>query len=371
MAKILHAAFTRQLGGLEQAYINYTRALVEAGHEVIALISPKAPYRDVVEAFGVEIRYMEPRGFYDFKTLMAARKLVKHLQPDLIIAHNSKPVSVLGHAKTGLKIPLVGVCHSSKVKRMASADLLFVLHEAMARHFIRYGWKQWQLAIIPNMIEVPPKRTSSSLHAPIALGTMGRLVPEKGLHDLIRACAHLKEKGVDFTLHIAGEGPERAHLERMVQQAKMEDRVTWHGWVSDKARFFDGIDLFVFPSVQESFGLAALEAAAHGVPVIACDAEGPANLFTHGENALITARNNPPQLAAAMETLMNDAALRESLAEQGYQLAQHFTPENIIKMIQENVSYIVKQKPGEKGAGEAEEDERNVAEGAEEGAKAS
>jgi glycosyltransferase involved in cell wall biosynthesis len=90
------------------------------------------------------------------------------------------------------------------------------------------------------------------------------LAENKGLDVLIAAMAHLPND----RLTLGGTGPSEARLMALAQSLGVAERVDFLGWVEDRNTFFQGVDLFVAPSSQDTYGLTPLEAMARGIPAI-------------------------------------------------------------------------------------------------------
>ena len=85
--KIVNVLLSDRKGGLEQAFVNVSNALVRLGYEVEAWIPEAAPYREKLLE-GVAVFPFSARGFYDVRAMFKARRRLKHLSPDLVITHN-------------------------------------------------------------------------------------------------------------------------------------------------------------------------------------------------------------------------------------------------------------------------------------------
>jgi glycosyltransferase involved in cell wall biosynthesis len=109
---------------------------------------------------------------------------------------------------------------------------------------------------------------------PIRLGTVARLQPVKGVPLAIHTANLLRNAGLDVQLRIAGDGPERGNLEKLVAQLGLESQVRFPGVVRDMASFYSSIDCLIHLPLTEAFGLVGLEAAAYGCPVIAAAVDG-------------------------------------------------------------------------------------------------
>ena len=103
----------------------------------------------------------------------------------------------------------------------------------------------------------------------LRLGTIGRLSPQKNLAMLIDFANLLKEIQVDFQIQIAGEGPERKHIEDKLHNYELEQEVQLLGKISDVSSFLISQDFFIFTSNYEGLGLVLLEAMDAGLPIIA------------------------------------------------------------------------------------------------------
>jgi len=325
---ILHVLFTRYRGGLEQAFVNDTEVLAAKGHRVTALVRHDAPYREELAAHADNIITLSPNGFYDIFAIAKIRMQLRRLRPDCIIAHNGRAIALLAYASWGLHIPLLGVSHSYKTARAFHADILVVLSEHMKAHFVAAGFAK-PIIVIPNLMHLPPKPAFKKPGSPIVIGALGRLSEEKGFADFFHALQELKKMGLDFRLHLGGDGPELAHLKSLEVSLGLQGLIEWQGWVQDKAAFYRELDIMCLPSREDSFPMVLLETLAHGVPIIATDAPGPISILTDGMNGLLVPRQDPLSLAQALYKVATQPALAEKLATGGWKKAQDFGFENV------------------------------------------
>jgi glycosyltransferase involved in cell wall biosynthesis len=144
----------------------------------------------------------------------------------------------------------------------------------------------------------------------------GRLQPIKDLGTLLRAAARVRCVHGSLRVVLAGDGPERAQLERVAGELELRDTVSFLGARSDVAALLAGADGFVMTSLSEGLPMALLEAMASGVPCIATAVGGIPELFA-GEAGLLTPVGDDAAIAAAVERVIGDAALRRALSERG------------------------------------------------------
>ncbi|RED36251.1 glycosyltransferase involved in cell wall biosynthesis [Rhodopseudomonas thermotolerans] len=164
----------------------------------------------------------------------------------------------------------------------------------------------------------------------IVLGTAARLHPLKQLDAAIRVLpAH-----PTWRLALAGHGPDEARLRKLAEQLGVADRLFLIGEITPDqvADFLACLDVFVFPSLAETFGLAAVEAAHAGVPVVANDLPVLREVLSyHGEPAaLIVDAANAEALGAAVAAVLDDPELRVRLQRSGEGLKTRYSVEAMV-----------------------------------------
>jgi N-acetyl-alpha-D-glucosaminyl L-malate synthase BshA len=154
--------------------------------------------------------------------------------------------------------------------------------------------------------------------------------PLKRVGDAVRALATISQTR-NVALVLVGDGPERPRVQALAESLGVAARVRFLGLLPHFADLLARADLFVLPSETESFGLAALEALASGVPVVASAVGGIPEVVRHGETGLLVPPADPNALAAACLSLFEDAPRRRKMAEAARADAVHrFDPEPTI-----------------------------------------
>jgi glycosyltransferase involved in cell wall biosynthesis len=144
---------------------------------------------------------------------------------------------------------------------------------------------------------------------------VGKIVESKGVGDLLTAFNQLSARfpDVDINLDFVGEGADRIGYERTVRELGINDRVTFHGWVSSSEQiggYFNQADLVVVPSIYpEGVPRVIDEAIVRGVPVVATPVGGIGEEFSNGEIFLVK-ENAPAELSAAIEKMLFDGEAR-------------------------------------------------------------
>ncbi|WP_051287267.1 1,4-alpha-glucan branching protein domain-containing protein [Paenibacillus taiwanensis] len=147
---------------------------------------------------------------------------------------------------------------------------------------------------------------------------IGRLVYEKGIQVLLQALPLVKQHVSNIKLIIAGTGPMLNELKRQVHEMNLTDSVCLAGFVQDEVRenLFQIADLCIFPSLYEPFGIVALEAMGHGIPVVVSDTGGLAEIIDHGRDGFKALPGHVESLAwHVTELLQNEALARRYAVE--------------------------------------------------------
>jgi glycosyltransferase involved in cell wall biosynthesis len=151
--------------------------------------------------------------------------------------------------------------------------------------------------------------------------TVARLHPSKGHDTLIQAVGLLRDRGVHTTLRLAGAGPQREELEKLVRDLKLDDRVTFLGSIGDAAVIeeLQRAQVFALASHAEPLGVAYMEAMACGTPTVGTAAGGVAEIIDDGVDGLLVPPRDVLALADALARVLNDPALQSRLAHAGRQ----------------------------------------------------
>ena len=146
--------------------------------------------------------------------------------------------------------------------------------------------------------------------------SLGRFVYKKGFDVLIKAFNLVVEEVEDIDLIIAGDGPQRAYLEQLINKFNLRDRVSLWGWASreEALALLKGCEFFVLPSRNEPLGIVMLEALASRKPVIATKSGGPQEVIQDGINGVLVDKGNPEALAKAILNLCKERDLSESIS---------------------------------------------------------
>ncbi len=216
----------------------------------------------------------------------------------------------------------------------AAATIVVAVSEFDRRTLIRRRMCSLRkLEMIHNAYAIDPAPVQSNrLIAEIVnIGFVGRLVDQKGCDVLISAYARLAGGGLPVRLTIVGDGPDRAQLERRVQDLGLGESVDFLGYQPDGARFMADMDIVAVPSRFEPFGIVAVEAMAQGRPVVASAVGGLTETMVDGTTGRLVPAGDSVRLADALGDLVRSSALREQMGEAGRERAiALFSPDRVV-----------------------------------------
>ena len=214
------------------------------------------------------------------------------------------------------------------------ADALTAITDDCRMHALRAGAPSERIDVVLNGADLrrfspEPGAGDAAIRerfGPRMLFACRQLFPRKGVRFLIQAAASLKPRYPDLRVVLAGDGFERTDLERMAAELGVGDRTTFLGWVpnSELPAYYRAAAVSVIPSLEEGFGIPAVEAMGCEVPVVASDAGGLPEVVADGVTGRVVPRGDPEALASAIDGLLADDALRARMGKAGRERALRF-----------------------------------------------
>lgn len=369
--------FYPHLGGVESHVLGLCRELAARGHEVTVVTArhtPSAAERETMDGF--EIVRVKPR-LVLVRTPVAPRMraILRSLPADVVHAHLPPPLSAHYAADVAKQrgLPLVITYHCDvEIPSVAGSLLEAVYRRSLGESTLRSAAKVivttktyaatsraiWRHnpVVIPNAVDVHrfhpdldgrEVRARLKLHPdrPVVL-LVGRIVPHKGVEHFIEAARSLP--GVE--LLVAGEGSSLESMEHLARSLGVQDRIRFLGRVSQEnlPKLYAACDVFVLPSVSrlEAFGIVALEAMASAKPVVVADIPGVREVIDDGRDGLLADPVNPQDLAAKIERLLADPALRAEMGKRGREkVLASFTQERVADQVLEVYRSVLDARP--------------------------
>ncbi|AUZ06093.1 MULTISPECIES: glycosyltransferase family 4 protein [Vitreoscilla] len=296
---LVHIVDLRVIGGVERMTEAFVLSLPQYQHSLIVFDRVLHPTLQASLQHLPNVRIYSSKHWGSLRLPKSWRtwrrnQIVAQLQPDAVI--NWSQIVDVG----GIKQPVVFYEHGSAWEVFSQAQLsacydsvhhcVAVSHAAKRMLQLHHGVTKPITIVTNTALEQPAVQTEARAFPAqrrLILGAAGRLVSRKNLMVLIAAVAALKQQGIEVGLDIAGNGPQKEVLQQLIEQWGVQEQVRLLDYVQDMKRFYAQIDLFVCPSIWESYGLVAIEAFAHGLPVIGAASDGLVEVVTHGVNGLV------------------------------------------------------------------------------------
>lgn len=334
--KICHVVYRFSTGGLENGLVNLINCLPSENFEhVIVTLQGHSP-----EFFGrlnksVAIFDLNKQPGKDVAVFWRAWKLFRKLNPDILHTRNlaALEMQVIGffagipyriHGEHGWDIndPNGTVIRYQKLRKFVGHFIhrFIALSKEQEQYLLdKVRISEAKVQRICNGVDTEKfsdqlfatnklhRTESGASNGKIVIGCVGRLAPIKGHSVLLKAFKKVSDAcDQQVCLKIAGDGEERESLEVCARDLNITDRITFMGNQANIPEVMAGFDFFVLPSLAEGISNTILEAMAAGLPVIATDVGGNADLVTDNETGLIVPSNSPDDLANAMIRLIKE-----------------------------------------------------------------
>ncbi|MEN3975890.1 glycosyltransferase family 1 protein [Emcibacter sp. SYSU 3D8] len=169
---------------------------------------------------------------------------------------------------------------------------------------------------------------------------VGRLVLEKGIDCFARTIAGLRERGVVHRVLVVGDGPERTRFKEM-----LPDDAVFTGYLDgdDLARAYASSELFLNPSVTETFGIVTLESMAVGLPSVCADATGSQSLVADGESGFLVRPDDERGFVDAVARLVADPALRARMGSAARERSRDYTWDAVIETLVQHYCEVLER----------------------------
>jgi N-acetyl-alpha-D-glucosaminyl L-malate synthase BshA len=344
------------------------RCLADRGHRT-HVISSDTPFRLRESDSGVRFHRVETPGYPLFREpqylLALANRLVQVTRShrlDIIHAHYAIPHAaaaylarqiLAGAAGHGRAVPrTITTLHGTDVTILGSdpsyretvafcidqSDAVTAVSASLRDDTRREMPVKSDIVVIPNFLDCnfhrrapdPQLRARFCRPDEKLVIHISNLRPVKQVDAVVRVFALIRER-VPARLLIVGEGPELGRAERLIDELGVAAHVELAGEAQDVVGLLSVSDLFLLPSLQESFGLSALEAMACGVPVVASNVGGLPEVITDGVTGFLHAPDQVQRMAESAIAILLDPAAHARMADAGVRLAvERFSANRIV-----------------------------------------
>ena len=310
MLRIAHVMAGAPEGGAELFFERLVAAQHRAGDAVLPIVRRNAPRRERLRASGLAPVELGFGGALDLLTRWRLRRVLRRAALPVVMAWMGRAAAATPRGPHVLVGRLGGYYD---LRRFRHCDHLAGNTRAIVRGLIDQGWPADRAHLLPNFSPDLAGGVPAALPPGRIVLALGRLHRNKAFDVLLHAMPSLP----GARLVIAGDGPERAALTRLAHELGVAERTHLLGWRDDTAALLAAADVLAVPSRQEPLGNTVLEAFSAARPVVAADADGPAELIMPEVDGLLVPREQPAALAAALGRVLADPALAARLAHAG------------------------------------------------------
>jgi glycosyltransferase involved in cell wall biosynthesis len=156
------------------------------------------------------------------------------------------------------------------------------------------------------------------------IGTVTRFEPQKAIHDFLVAVSYVKKTYPDIKVVIAGDGPLRREIEKLINDLKLNDNITLLGWRNDVPEILAVLDIFCQSSLWEGCPMVLLEAMAVGKPIIATNVGGVKEIVEDDNTGILVPPADPKAMGDAIVKLMNNKEKTMKMGMNGRRRAESF-----------------------------------------------
>lgn len=344
MKTILHIIDTRGPGGAETVFIDLATRLPKDKYRAVIVIPGKGWSYDELCRRGFEPILLEAKGSFNWRYLLALRKIIKREKVNLIQSHllgsnvysslvgllTRKPVITTFHGGIdvseterfmGLKFGFIN-CGSSRIVAVSNN-----LRDEIAQ---RTPLNPDKTDVIYNGIDTADfeRKKSDAFRQQfgwneddIIIGSLGNIRPAKAYGVLLQAASLLIKQGANCRFVIAGDGGTKDKPNRLYRQLLdlreslgLQAHVQFIGFVDDPADFLSKVDMFLLSSSSEGFSISTIQAMASSLPVVATRSGGPEEILDHLNNGWLVEKDNPAAMAEAVKILCDEPDRREKLS---------------------------------------------------------
>jgi glycosyltransferase involved in cell wall biosynthesis len=318
--KIIQLINALTYGGAQILLFDLAKQLEKENHQVLILAFRDGPVGEKLRLHGFKTIILGEK-FLDIPAFFKLNRIINSFKPDIIHSHLFRATFWARLIRLlNPRIKLVTSIHGcetevfhlfEKLTQNLSHKLVFPSHFMQSWYFKTIARTINAKVIYPGARSVPPAR--KTINSDPVIGTLSRLHPIKGLDSLLKACAILKNKNINFRLLIGGDGVQKQELKEAAQKLGLTDICRFFGSITDSKEFLAKLDIFVAPSRREAFGINVCEAMAQQLPVIASSVGGLPEIIQNNKNGVLIEPDNVKQLAEAISELISNPEKRKEI----------------------------------------------------------
>lgn len=333
--KVLHVESGRYFYGGAKQVSYLLEGLSRRGVESVLACPLDSHIAAEVAPLGIRVHEMPMRGDLDLPLIWRLKRLISKERPDLVHLHSRRGADILG----GVAARLTGV-KSVLSRRVDNPESPFVVNwkyrlfdrvitisQGIADVLLSEGLPAEKLACVRSAVDYEAYQSPCDEAAfrqafhldedELVVAMVAQLIQRKGHRLMLEAMPRLLQRFPRLKLLIFGRGPLHDELAGMIREMGLEERVSLVGFYEALAPIMPCFDLLAHPAYREGLGIALLQAASAGLPIVAVSAGGMPEAVEDGVNGRLISAGSVDELVAALEALLSDPQLRRRMGEAG------------------------------------------------------
>jgi glycosyltransferase involved in cell wall biosynthesis len=317
--RIVHINSESSWGGGEAQTCHLICGLQGRGIENALIAPPGSQIARRIAEKGVRVIEQSMHGEWDVAAIVRLTRILRELRPDVLQLHTSHAhaLGLLAGRLAGVKsivatrrmdLAIKGPLAALKYRRV---DRVVAISEIVQSMLLAAGVPQHRVTLIYSAVDCPEPYPQGDLRVELGLdsqtsviGTAATLTKRKGHKYLFEAVRTLKERFPRLRLLVAGEGPQESELRELAPRLGLDKEIVFLGFRRDIPQLLNTLDAFALASLKEGLGVALLEAACAGRPIVATNVGGIPEIIKDGETGLLVPPADSRSLAEKLAYLI-------------------------------------------------------------------
>ena len=369
-SSILFVIVNLTFGGGERVFSQVIRGLNKEKFDVFVACQPGGIFEEKLREVGIKIEPLDMTSRYNLGTISQLKKIIETKNIQIVHSQDGRADFF---ARIAGKIANVPVIISSVAMLVEGYDVnifrkvlyilmdrwsercvdKFIVLSEVLRHTLieRHGIEPEKIVKIYNGIEIDEYKPNNERGIRIedsglrkefgfrndvpVIGTIGRLVWQKGFEYLIKAIPKIVKDLPEAKFLIVGEGPLREKLEELGKRLKVKDNIIFTGFRSDIKEILASIDVLVMPSLLEGLPMVLLEGMAMAKPIVATNIDGISEVLENGKTGLLVPPKDTDTLAEAIIEILNNKTKASHLGQNARKIVEEkFSVEKMVEQIE-------------------------------------
>jgi len=389
--KILYIITKSNWGGAQRHVFDLAKYCKENGHEIIVALGGEGVLNERLNELGITVRIIESMGrdidiLKDISSFLKIFRIISKEKPDIVHLHSPKAAGLGAFAGRILGInKIIYTAHGwtfnenrplyqkiiigffSWLTMLFSTHTITISEKEMGQAsmfpFIIKKLRMIYLGISPPKFlthkdallfiqssfsdifqvkfeimtkEKPKKEDETANEKKVILGTIAELHPNKGLVYAINAFEQLVVKFPSLIFLIIGEGEQRALLEKLIAEKKLENKVILAGYMNNASQYLKAINIFILPSIKEGLPYTIIEAGYAGLPIIATTVGGIPEIIDDMKSGILIQSKKSQEIESAVSFILEHKMLQKEYGKAIQEkVKKTFNIENMLKKTME------------------------------------